>query len=188
MKPLREHVGEGLKHLAWSFVWKFLGAEALISVGATGAAAWAWHLAHAASVALPLSFYVVVALLMFCAMTLFAILVLVLHNSVNRVSPAAVEPQPSPPPSSLVIRGAFYGNSADNEVSVLPRLLSLPRDAFAIYVTNNNVDAEPSPNIGGKKRLRVRYSYLNDAVWETSREEGEWLVLPDPTDRKKQIR
>lgn len=189
MKSLVENLGEGLKHLTWSFIWKFLGVEAVISVAATASAAWAWHAVHVAtgSYSLPLGLYLVIALLIFCAMTLFAILVLVLHNSVNRVP--VVDPQTFPsPPSKLVIRGAFYGNSADGEVSVLPRLNSLPKDAFAIYVTNNNLGAKPAPNIGPKKRLRVRYSFGDDTVWETSREEGELLVLPDPTNQKRQIR
>jgi hypothetical protein len=189
MKNLRENIGEGLRHLTWSFIWKFLGAEALITAAATGAAVGARHLIHiaAGSYSLPLSFYLVIALLIFCAMTLFAILVLMLHNSVN--SAPTTQPQQLPPsPSKLSIRGAFYRNSPENEVSVLPRLNSFPKDAFAILVTNNNMDVDPAPSIGPKKRLRVRYSYGNETVFETSREEGEWLVLPDPTDRKRQIR
>jgi hypothetical protein len=93
----------------------------------------------------------------------------------------------SPRLSKLVIHSAFYGNTPENEVSVLPKLNTLPKDAFAIYVTNNNLDADPAPNIPPKKRLRVRYSYGNDIVFETSYEESEWMVLPDPTNRKRII-
>jgi hypothetical protein len=89
--------------------------------------------------------------------------------------------------SKLTIHAAFYGNTPENEVSVLPKLISLPKDAFAIYVTNNNVDADPAPNIPPKKRLRVRYSYGNDTIFETYSEEGEWMTLPDPTNRRREI-
>lgn len=191
MKSLRENISEGLRHLAWSFIWKFLGAAATISGLATGAVR-EMNVVYSPAIAyrLPLSFYAVVALLIFCAITLFAILVLVLHNSVNMVVPLVEHEPLSPSSSKLVIRGAFYGDSKENEKSVLPHLKSLPKDAFAILVADNNMNvcANPATSIGTKRRLRVIYSYGNETVFETSRNDGEWLVLPDPTDRKIKLR
>jgi len=90
-------------------------------------------------------------------------------------------------PSKLVIHSAFYGNSPEREESVIQRIRELPIDALAISVTNNVLGCDPAPNIPPRKRLRVRYSYGSDTFFETSREKGEILVLPDPTDRKRII-
>jgi len=92
----------------------------------------------------------------------------------------------SPPHASkLVIHSAYYGNSPDREESVLERLKQLPLDAMAIQVNNNVLDCDPAPNIPPKKRLRVKYSYGSDAIFETSCIEGERLVLPENSELRK---
>jgi hypothetical protein len=183
MKSIKDWFKHGLTHLTLSFVFALFGIDAALSAAAT----WITRQAqvYLGLSALPTHFYVLLGVLIFCAITLFAILILILHKSAQSNAQSSLQ-NPSPP-SKLVIHSAFYGNTPENEVSVLPKLNSLPKDAFAIYVTNNNVDAEPAPNIPPKKRLRVRYSYGNDTVYETTSEESEWMVLPDPTDRKRII-
>ena len=92
---------------------------------------------------------------------------------------------PFSPLSELVIHSAYYGNSPDREESVIEVLNQLPKDALAISVNNNVLNCDPAPSIPPKKRLRVRYSYGNDAVFETSCIEGERLVLPENTEIRK---
>lgn len=184
MMSFEKWIEHGIAHLTLQFVFAVFGVELFVSTAAT----WTVHLVQKlifSGVEPPPHFYVVLGILIFCALSLFAIMISMLHRMA--IDKPAIPIPPLPIPSKLVIHSAFYGNTPENEVSVLPKLNSLPKDAFAIYVTNNNVDAEPAPGIPPKKRLRVRYSYGNETVFETSREESEWMVLPDPTDRERII-
>jgi hypothetical protein len=186
MRPLREHIGEGLRHLTWSFIWKFLGAELLITAAATGAAAEVWRSIHALY-SLPLGFYLMLALLIFCAMTLFAILVLILHRSVAALPVAQSQPPIPSRPSKLAIHSAFYGNTPENEEPVAEKIKSMPTEALAFEVGFSTLRTDPAANIPPAKTLRVVYSYGNDTKWETSAKEGEWIYLPAPPDKKKRI-
>jgi hypothetical protein len=89
----------------------------------------------------------------------------------------------------LKIHSAWYGDGPATDVDVAPRLRTLPLGGLVIQVKNNTpVDRDPAP--GQYKRLRIKYSYLNDQEWETSQEEYGRLVVPEnlpPPERPRGI-
>ncbi|MGA9671118.1 MAG: hypothetical protein WBQ94_18050 [Terracidiphilus sp.] len=185
MKAIKDWFKHGMTHLTLSFVFAVFGIDAAVSF----AAAWITRQAQVSLglSALPTHFYVLLGVLVFCAVTLFAIFIAILHKSVV-VTPNAKPQFPIPsPPSKLVIHSAFYGNSPENEKPVIDTIKSMPTEALAFEVGFSALHIDPAENIPPKKTLRVVYSYENEAKWETSAIEGEWIFLPAPPERKKRI-
>jgi len=79
--------------------------------------------------------------------------------------------------SKLKIHSAFYGTGPLDDVDVVERLRHYKPSGLIILVDNNTLGCDPAPN--RPKRLRVAYSYLNDATWEIYRPEYSRLVLPE---------
>jgi len=170
MKFFGRHLHEGASHLTWTIFFRLVGIDAAISTGLTYLTGCLEH--SILATALPLPFYLLLFVVIFLGLAIFY----------------AVTMRFRMPPKVRII-SAFYGNSAENEVSVVEYLKAYPRNALALQVDNNLLDGlpDPAPCILPKKILTVRYSFGNDTVWETSRGEGEWLTLPDLTDQKRKI-
>jgi|SRR6185437_8638561 len=88
-------------------------------------------------------------------------------------------------PSKLIIHSAFYGTGPYDDVSVLEKLNSLPKDGLAVLVDNNLVEVDPAPN--RQKRLVVEYSYGNSGKKTVTRPESipgnsVRLVLPEDSE------
>jgi hypothetical protein len=82
-------------------------------------------------------------------------------------------------PSKLAIHSAYYGNSPQTDADVTARLKALPREGLVISVNNNELGCDPAPNQWPAKRLRVKYSYGNDVVFEATCPEHSRMVLPE---------
>lgn len=82
------------------------------------------------------------------------------------------------PPSKLKIHSAYYGTGPIDDRDVADRLRNAVHDGLVLPVDNNTLGCDPAPN-NPNKRLRVVYSYQNDAVFETSRPEHSRLILPE---------
>jgi hypothetical protein len=82
-----------------------------------------------------------------------------------------------PPAHKLMIRSAVYGTGPVNDMDVTEILQNHMRDALAVVITNDLFGHDPAPNI--VKRLRVDYSYGNQAVLTVTRPENTRLVLPE---------
>jgi ribosomal protein L14E/L6E/L27E len=108
--------------------------------------------------------------------------------ALTRVSDLEEKLALSAPSSKLVIHAAYYGNTPENELSVIGRVNEAVRDALAIQVNNNVLGCDPAPNIAPRKRLRVKYSYGTGTIFEASCIEGEWLVLPENTELRKLLK
>jgi hypothetical protein len=84
----------------------------------------------------------------------------------------------------LVIHSAYYGTGPENDQDVIEAIKQLPVDGLVIPVDNNALQCDPAPNRPGK-RLRVKYSYGNDKVYEVSMFENSRMVLPEKYEQNK---
>ena len=141
-------------------------------VTSTSTAIWE-HLKHGS-----VDWYGIIALFVLTGVVFFFLIFLLRKNH----APATHQPPPaipSPAPSKLVIHSAYYGNSLITDRDVTARLKELARDGLVISVNNNELGCDPAPNQPPAKRLRVKYSYGNDSVFEVTRPEHSRMVLPE---------
>jgi hypothetical protein len=187
MKSLKEWAEHGLMHLTVSFLFAVFGVELLVST----AAAWTVHLVQNLifhGVEPPPHFYVVLGILIFCALSLFAIMISLLHKTAtHKPSMPSFSPEISKqPPSRLKIISAHWGvegvlGGDPDKVDCL-----LERQSGNIFTSLVGLDlfhgAIPAK---GKLRLKVKYSF--DGIEATVvRQDGEFLMLPEDPHLKSQ--
>jgi hypothetical protein len=128
MESLRTWIEHGLRHLTLSFIFALLGVDAVISAIAT----WLVHTVTAwlGLATIPIRYYVVLGILVFCAVTLFALLILILHKSVA-VAEAPVASQAMPNLDEL--RGQLFPQKPPDPpkpVDLQGRILELYIETF----------------------------------------------------------
>ncbi|MGD0861022.1 MAG: hypothetical protein ABR912_17150 [Terracidiphilus sp.] len=170
--PVKKWLERGITHLTFSFLFAFFGVDVAVSAVATWTASAIQK--TFAPPGLSAQFYFVIGVLVFCAITLFSILVWVMKESMTPIS----SPQPQSSTSRLTIHSAYYGIPSINEENVIMSIQRLCADALVIQVENNTFGCDPVQNLPGK-RLRVKYSYGNDEVREVSLPEHSRMVLPE---------
>lgn len=79
--------------------------------------------------------------------------------------------------AKLKIHSAVYGTGPHDDVDVKNRVHLAATDALVVSVDNNTLGCDPAP--GRTKRLKVNYSYGNDAVWTAERWEYSRMILPE---------
>ncbi len=107
--------------------------------------------------------------------------------TVNGLPVANSEKVNALPPPRLVIHSAVYGTGKFDDVSVLEKLNTDPKDGLVIPVDNTLVPNRPDPAPGVRKRLHVEYSYDNSPRTTVERREaapGEpsRLLLPEDSE------
>ena len=181
MKSLKEWIEHGLMHLTVSFLFALFGVDVVISAAATWLASYIHSWLGISTP--PPHFYFVLGILIFCAVTLFAVLVLTLQKSVAAKAISS-DQTASDKQSRLTIHLAYYGTGPDDERNVLPAILALQRDGLVIPVENNTLQCDPAPNSPRTKYLRIKYSYENDYIREIQLPEHSRMVIPQPLDNR----
>lgn len=87
--------------------------------------------------------------------------------------------------SKLVIHSALYGDGSILDMDVKEILQRASHDALAVHVSNGTFGRDPVPGV--PKHLRVSYSYDNTHVFEVSRPENAFLLLPEDSWSRHEI-
>ena len=124
------------------------------------------------------------SILIFAAITLFAVLVLMLQRFANQEHQSN-SPIPTGGSSRLTITSALYGVWPHHVENVLPRVQSLLAEGVVIPVNNNALGCDPAPNMPETKYLKVKYKYGDDQEHTVTLSEHSRMVLPEACDYGK---
>ncbi len=172
MNLVKKFFAEGIKHLGYTTLFYLLGVDAVLAGLCAGAVRilQLWF----GVAALPPHFYLVLGILIFCAILLSVILAFV---AAGFVAKHELQLAPMPLQSRLKVLSAHYGVEGGRDEDVTDKLQRKAHDALALWVENSEFG--PDPVQGVTKRLKVSYSFDNRPARTVEREEHDLIVLPE---------